>query len=122
MRDTPNYKTNDPKGWCGDPSRGAAMGRPTIKNGDPATAIGLFTLRPVAIEDGYDSSGTYFGVGQPLFWCAYQNEGTGHDIDFVFRAFGWGDAKAYVLHEYPAAEFEEFKDVDAFWRNYPIFD
>ena len=80
------------------------------------------TLRPVAIEDGYDSSGTYFGVGQPLFWCAYQNEGTGHDIDFVFRAFGWGDAKAYVLHEYPAAEFEEFKDVDAFWRNYPIFD
>ena len=122
MRDTPNYKTNDPKGWCGDPSRGAAMGRPTIKNGDPATAIGLFTLRPVAIEDGYDSSGTYFGVGQPLFWCAYQNEGTGHDIDFVFRAFGWGDAKAYVLHEYPSAEFEEFKDVDAFWRNYPIFD
>src|SRR5690606_26966366 len=26
----PSYSTNDPKGWCGDPRRGAAMGRPSV--------------------------------------------------------------------------------------------
>ena len=25
----PDYTTNDPKGWCGDPARGAALGRPS---------------------------------------------------------------------------------------------
>lgn len=27
---TPSYETHDPKGWGGDPRRGAAMGRPAV--------------------------------------------------------------------------------------------
>lgn len=34
----PSYKENDPKGWCGDIQRGAALGRPTVQpfeHGEP---------------------------------------------------------------------------------------
>jgi hypothetical protein len=31
---TPSYKTHDPKGWCGDPQRGAALGRHAHKPAD----------------------------------------------------------------------------------------
>ena len=36
----PDYSTHDPKGWCGDPRRGAALGRATIQEGDAKTVTG----------------------------------------------------------------------------------
>jgi hypothetical protein len=97
----PNYKTNDPRGWGGDPSRGAALGRDSICDEPPAYA-GKLTLRRVRLDcQGYDPNGTYFGVGRPLYWCA-NDEGT---IDYVFRADDRAAAKAHVLKDYPSARF-----------------
>ena len=74
-----DYGTNDPKGWCGDPKRGAALGRPTII-GAPEGAI---TVRHSPLDrQGYDRNGTYFGAGQALFWYADE----GGEIDAVERA------------------------------------
>lgn len=47
----PDYKDNDPRGWCGDPSRGAAMGRETIV-GDPNYSGRLY-VRKVSREPYY---------------------------------------------------------------------
>ena len=101
----PDYSTHDPKGWCGDPRRGAALGRATIQEGDAKTVTGRMTLRRVRMSaDGaYDSNGTYFGCGDPLYWCAYSDDD--HDVDFVIRARSRDDAKAQVLEEYPDAKF-----------------
>lgn len=62
-----SYSDNDPKGWCGDPKRGAALGRPTILG----TPEGVITVRESPLDrQGYDRNGTYFGFGQTLFWYA----------------------------------------------------
>ncbi len=87
----PSYKDNDPKGWCGDPSRGAALGR-----GDIHTEgfSGVLHLRRVLIDkDGYDENGTYFGTGQPLYWYA----SGGGEVDAVLRARDREEAKATIL-------------------------
>jgi hypothetical protein len=95
----PDYSDNDPKGWCGDPRRGAALGRPTIK-GDSAFAGRLY-LRKVRLDmGGYDVNGTYFGAGKPLYWCA-DDEG---EIDFMLRAFDRHEARELVLEQYPDAK------------------
>lgn len=96
----PDYKTHDPKGWCGDPRRGVALGRPTINRGEPE---GKMTLRKVRMSScgAYDSNGTYFGVGAPLYWYADE----GGNIDGVTRANTRDDAKAFVLCEHPTARF-----------------
>lgn len=105
----PSYKTNDPEGWGGDPSRGAALGRPTIKKA-PKDFSGKLTLRRVRLNSGgYDKNGTYFGQGAPLFWCANEDG----SIDFMLRAgsTSWSyeqireAAKEIVRKDYPKARF-----------------
>jgi len=100
-----NYQTNDPKGWCGDPRRGAAMGRSTIQRGPPETFTGKLYLRKIRLDSGgYDTNGTYFGHGgEQLWWCAGTSEC--HVIDFVLRSKKRANAKEEVLETYPNAKF-----------------
>lgn len=98
----PSYKTNDPKGWCGDPKRGAAMGRGGIYEASTDCNDKCVLRRVYLDSGGYDCNGTYFGIGEPsLYWCA-NNDGT---IDFVLRAFSRGYAKILVRKRYPNARF-----------------
>ena len=95
----PDYSTHDPKGWCGDPKRGAALGRPTVKG--PADFDGKLCLRCVRLcTGGYDVNGTYFGAGEPLYWYADEEGG----IDGMIRATSREDARARVLRLYPNAK------------------
>lgn len=95
----PSYKTNDPRGWCGDPSRGAALGRPSIHDCDEFT--GRLYLQKVRIDSGgYDPNGTYWGLGDPLYWCANED----NSIDYCFRALNRQEAKGKVLERYPKAK------------------
>lgn len=97
-----DYKSNDPRGWCGDPSRSAALGRPSIRDAAKDFA-GTIMLRQVRLDDGgYDPNGTYFGTGEPLFWFA-NDEGT---IDEMTRACNFDGARAKVLAQYPVATIE----------------
>jgi hypothetical protein len=68
-----DYKRTAPKGWCGDPKRGAAVGRGSHYH--PGNAVdygGKVYVRRVRLDSGgYDCAGTYFGHGEPLYWiCA----------------------------------------------------
>ena len=95
----PDYKTNDPKGWCGDPSRGAALGRPTIKG--PEDFQGKLCLRKIRLDNGgYDVNGTYFGHWKSLYWFASD----GGEIDGMLRADDREDAREQVLDMYPNAK------------------
>ncbi len=67
----PDYQTPD-RGWCGDPKRGAAMGRASDL---PLDFEGPVTLRAVPIDSGgYDPGGTYWGTPEDL-WCVADDEG-----------------------------------------------
>ena len=95
----PRYETEDPKGWCGDPSRGAALGR---RNWFGAYDGQPLTLQRVRInQGGYDRLGTYWGIGAPLYWCASQDGET----EFCFRAADRAAAKDYVRGKVPGARF-----------------
>ena len=97
----PSYKTNDPKGWCGDPRRGAALGRSPILK-EPVNWNGKLYLSKVRLSgDGYDPNGTYFGWGTPIWWYANE-EGT---IDATCRAGSRREAKVEALKLYPHASF-----------------
>ena len=96
----PDYKTHDPKGWCGDPKRGAALGRPTVHRA-PKDFNGRIYLRRIRLDSGgYDPNGTYFGAGEPLFW--YSDEDG--EIDGMIRALGRDWARQRVLAIYPNAK------------------
>ncbi len=96
----PDYKANDPRGWCGDPSRGAALGRPTIQD-EPKEYDGKLTLRRSYLDNGgYDKNGTYFGQGKPLYWCDNED----NTIDFMLRAYDREHAREQVLKRYPNAK------------------
>ena len=98
-KEKPSYKTHDPKGWCGDITRGAAFGRPRIHD-ESAEFSGEITLRKVRLDQGgYDPNGTYFGIGRPLYWYA-NAEGT---IDGMLRDDSRTGARAQVLAKYPKA-------------------
>lgn len=60
-----DYQKPD-RGWCGDPRRGAALGRLSDElDGD------TLIMRRVPLDDGgYDPGGTYWGSGAPLFCVA----------------------------------------------------
>jgi len=91
-----DYSTHDPKGWGGDPSRGAALGRPTIK-GEPE---GKITVRRSPLDrQGYDRNGTYFGMGAPLFWIADE----GGEVDYMDRFADLEDAVKVTAEKYPGA-------------------
>lgn len=95
----PDYRDNDPGGWCGDPGRGAALGR-SIVDHEGTYYTGRVFLRRVRIDrQGYDPNGTYFGVGDPLYWYA-NDEGT---IDGVFRAPTRSKALSWLRSRYPKA-------------------
>jgi len=109
-----DYSTNDPKGWCGDPKRGAAMGRPTIHDA-PVSFDGQVHLRRVKLDDGgYDPNGTYFGIGAPLYWYASD----GGEIDAVLRAPDKAGARHQILSRYPSAQVEAPEGLDAFTAAY----
>ena len=95
----PDYSVNDPKGWCGDPRRGAALGRPTVEG--PSDYAGAVCLRRVRLcPGGYDTNGTYFGTGVPLYWYATDDL----SIDGMLRADDRASARAQVLEKYPSAK------------------
>lgn len=99
----PDYKDNDPRGWCGDMRRGAAMGRSATHTDDKSASVKL-TLRQVRLDNGgYDVNGTYFGWsrGETLYWYA-DEEGT---IDAMLRATSRKLAKADIRETYPNARF-----------------
>lgn len=100
---TPSYKTHDPRGWCGDPSRGAALGRTTYGAGK--VPEGRLTLRRIRLDSGgYDRNGTYFGNDLPLYWYAGIDT-DGDDIDGMLRAYDRDDAKERVRKLFPTATF-----------------
>jgi len=95
----PSYSTHDPKGWCGDMKRGAAMGRHTYE-GDQ-NFNGRITLRRVRLNSGgYDVNGTYFGIGEPLYWYASDDNA----IDGMLRASSRAVARAQVFCRYPSSK------------------
>ena len=95
----PDYSTHDPRGWCGDPGRGAAMGRPTIEG--PRDYAGKLYLRRAYLDSGgYDRNGTYFGHGDPLYWYASEDG----EIDRMLRAKSRKSARWQVLCLYPNAK------------------
>lgn len=96
----PSYKTNDPKGWCGDPRRGAAMGRVGIIG--PQDFSERLCLRRVRMSacGAYDENGTYYGIGAPIYWYA-SDDG---EIDGTLRAGSRESARAQVLALYPKAK------------------
>jgi hypothetical protein len=118
MMPRPDYKTNDPRGWCGDPSRGAALGRGSMgvpPRGATSDFDGELTLRHIHIDSGgYDPNGTYFGTGEPLYWFA-SDDG---EIDAVLRASDRDNAERLVLALYPKATFRKFVDLDTFFAAY----
>ncbi len=98
----PEYMDRDPKGWMGDPSRGAALGR--INKFPPFNdaPIGRLTLRRIPLNrSGYDRLGTYWGIGEPLYWCADDHG----ELDWTFRAADRETAKAYVHGKLGAVSF-----------------
>ena len=98
----PDYKKNDPKGWCGDPKRGAAMGRGTIQEEDGEHYTAEIYVQRVELDDGgYDQNGTYFGIGMPLYWISNKNL----TIDYVIRAPSRSWAVQDALHRWPHACF-----------------
>ncbi len=99
----PNYKTNDPKGWQGDPKRGAALGRHSVRVAKPEYSGTILLSRVRLNAGGYDQNGTYFGHGEPIYWYA-NAEGT---IDGTCRAEDRECARAHVLRAYPHAKIRK---------------
>jgi len=101
MKNAPDYKANDPRGWGGDPRRGAALGRPTIHEADLDAPIKLHLARVYIDAGGYDPNGTYFGIGDPLYWYT-DAHGT---VDAMLRAMDRGHAIEAVRAIYQLATF-----------------
>lgn len=98
----PDYATHDPKGWCGDPKRGAALGRADYHAENRFDYAGRFYLSEVKLTGDYDRLGTYWGGGPgtlPLFWCASEDG----EVDFCLRAGNRRQAAEKVTQMYPAA-------------------
>lgn len=94
----PDYKRHDPRGWGGDPKRGASLGRPHIID-EPKSYNGILYIRKVPLSGGYDRLGTYWGIGEPLYWVA-NTEGT---IDYCIRERTRRDAVRTVRGIFPWA-------------------
>jgi len=83
------YKKNAPNGYCGDPGRGAAMGRPDINPKPKAEPAGPLTACHVLLDsEGYDPCGTYWGFppfGDGLYFVHGSTE-DGEDIEMLIWA------------------------------------
>lgn len=97
-----DYSQNDRRGWCGDPKRGAAMGRESshLRGDDAKQPVKLY-LRRIRLSGDYDRNGTYFGAGKPLYWVCSADQ----TIDYMVRAEDREDARWHVLQQYPNARF-----------------
>jgi hypothetical protein len=99
----PSYEHNDPKGWCGDPRRGAALGRGGPR-GDASTFTGTLYVKYVGLDpQGYDRLGTYWGDGKPIFWVADEN----NQVEFTFRAEDMQHALNRAASRAPNATIKE---------------
>ena len=111
----PDYRLNDPGGWCGNPRRGAAMGRPTFKAHD-AEFTGQIHIRRIRINSGgYDPIGTYFGDpgnGDALYWVATVDG----KIDYVQWAPGRATVEAAVRERWPWAKVMRSSFSGERWR------
>jgi hypothetical protein len=90
------YNVRDPRGWCGDPARGAALGRVSIRS-LPIDYTGIISVFPIKLYDGdYDGNGTYFGFvpERPLWWI-HAKKGE-LELDTVLR----GPPAEVVAHIY----------------------
>lgn len=97
-----SYATNAQAGYMGDPKRGAAMGRPSIKPAAPVVAPVRVTLQRVRLNaGGYDQAGAYWGHGAPLYWAA-TDDGA---LDTTLRANSRDEAKERVRAIMPGARF-----------------
>jgi hypothetical protein len=77
-----------------------------VQEGDPDAYTGKLYLRRVRLDSGgYDSNGTYFGLGEPLWWCACPDDAEGYEIDYMLRAPNREAAKGKVREKYPLARF-----------------
>ncbi len=95
------------RGWMGDRSRGAGMGRSSDHLAglivEPCDSP--FTLRHVRLNSGgYDSGGAYWGHHQRLYWWAITQhcEGSSEESSGYFRARDRKAAKEHIkgLHEH----------------------
>lgn len=77
------------------------MGRPTVHGTPPSHQHRLYLRRIRLDRGGYDPNGTYFGLGQPLFWYASEDG----SIDAVLRARDRNEAIDKILRIYPNARF-----------------
>lgn len=99
--DWPDYRDNDPRGWCGDPKRGAALGRYDKHAPDRFVAVKLRVSLVRIDSGGYDPNGTYFGSGEPLYWY---RDASGA-IDVMRRAPDRDECKRLIRFRYPKASF-----------------
>ena len=104
----PSYETRDPRGWCGDPARGAALGRRGVLDAQTDEPTKLVLRRVPLDAGGYDVNGTYWGHGDPIYWYASADG----SVDATLRTPGRGvtsreraDAKAAIRETYPLARF-----------------
>jgi hypothetical protein len=86
-------------GWCGDPRRGAAMGRGSAA---PDHEHHRFSVRRVRLNGDYDEGGTYWGGGGgPLYYYA-ADDGT----DGYLRASDRDHAIEQIREKHPNASFK----------------
>lgn len=92
----PRHQQPDP-GWCGDPQRGASMGR--YSDLDPNTDQSLM-LKGVRLIGDYDEGGAYWGGGHgtPPLWIVWDPQTS--EESYV-RAWSEEEAKA----QFPNANF-----------------
>lgn len=99
------YLNTSPRGWGGDPSRGAALGR-RERQGDSSGSFAL-SLRKIPLDaDGYDPAGTYFGRGAPLYNVSGE-DASGNEVDFTIRAYDREHAREKALARYPNAKIRK---------------
>lgn len=115
----PTYEGKDPKGYCGDPERGAAMGRHSYHVDDDVSYIGKIKIEYVPLDGDYDRLGTYWGGGEgssDLWWCVSEDG----EIDYCVRAKTHALAVVIVRQRYHKAtiEPEEVTGIEDFFREY----
>jgi len=85
----------------GSQYRGAPMGRISRHKPDADTGQKFYLSRVRINSGGYDASGAYWGLGQPLF--AY--ESADGEISDCIRASDRDSAKAKLVALFPGARF-----------------
>jgi len=105
-------------GWCGDPSRGAAMGWSLTPKAVDTVPVKCRLFQVRLDSGGYDPQGYYYGLGQTLWECQPEdlpgqpeydvevaNRGEIPREPFRFRAGNRREAMDVVRESYPNARF-----------------